>query len=181
MSNYTFKFGEIFDTYEKWKTFSEECGFINFTDETEAKFDEYCYKVLFRHYQRANIRYTSIADFCNELSIVYESKFKQFKKQQEVIDKIYNLTEDEILQVNQVLSNYAENPNNKPDDPTKPLNFITNQTYTNQQNGKLSGYLLALSSIPVLDIYSFLRKSENDGMSFNELFMVVLPNEIDIF
>ena len=86
-----------------------------------------------------------------------------------------------ILQVNQVLSNYAENPNNKPDDPTKPLNFISNQTYTNQQNGKLSGYLLALSSIPVLDIYSFLRKSENDGMSFNDLFMVVLPNEIDIF
>lgn len=181
MSNYTFKFGKIFDTYEKWRTFSEECGFINFEDTTESEFDKYCYKVLFRHYQQANIRYTNITDFCNELSLVYESKFKQFKKQKELIDKIYSLTENEILQVNQILANYAENPNNKPEDPTKPLNFISSQTYTNQTNGKLAGYLLALSGIPVLDIYSFLRKSENDGLSFNELFMVVLPNEIDIF
>lgn len=172
----TFYFQDIFPTYEEWKYTVESEGIVNYEDTEQASLDEYCYKLLSRQYHNCNIRYSTINDFLGALFNVYANKFFQFKRELELTKKLYALTEQELLQVNEALSNNARNPNNLVDDPTLPVKWFGEQVYSSLKGSKLDTYLKSLENLPSLRIFKFFERS-GEEMGFNDLFMQVLPNQ----
>lgn len=181
MADLTFYFNELFPTYEDWKITIQETDIVNYEDESESNFDKFCYKILSHHFSHSNIRYDSPEPFCLELINVYQSKFQQFKKQKELVDKIYKLTDEEINVINESINNMANNPNDEPSNPKEALDYISNQSFLINKNNKLKGYMEAIRDMPCLDIYSFINKPVPYGMSFNDLFIQILPNTQYLF
>lgn len=176
MSAFTFYFEEIIPDYDTWKSIIEQNNIVDYTNVTQQTFDKYCYNILRRHFNHCDIRYSDPYSFLNELVNVYENKFKQFLKEKEIIDSIYNLTNKEIEVLNESITNMANNPNEEPEDPLKPLNFISAQTFQQNKSNKIKAYLEALNNIPSLNIYKFLNEYNEYELSFNDLFMNVQPN-----
>lgn len=174
---YTFYFSDIFPDLQSFANFCDTYGVLQSGKPGVWEFMNYSYKLLSRAFWHANIRYTDPNDFCRAFANVLENRFEQYKKQKELIDKFYKLTDDEILIVRESISNISDNPNTKPDDPRKPLEYISSQSFSSLTNSKVKGYLQAINSIPSLRIDEFIRgrREYADEISFLDLFMTVLP------
>lgn len=173
----TWYFEDVIPDYETWVDIMNEDGtIVDYTKPTEASFDKFCYNLLSRHFSHANIRYDEQSAFLLEFVNIYSTKFKHFLKQKEFIDNIYNLTMDEIIILEESLSNLANNPNDEVTNPLEALNYISAQTYNQRKDGKLNKYVEALEKLPTLNTYSFINEKIKNGMSFNDLFMQILPN-----
>lgn len=172
----TFYFQDIFPNYEEWKNTIENEGIVDYNNPEQSTLDEYCYKLISRQYHNCNIRYSTVNDFLGALLNVYENKFLQFKREIEITKKLYALTEEELLRVNEALSNNARNPNNIVEDPTKPVRWFGEQVYSTLNGSKLDTYIRSLESLPSLRIFKFFGR-EGEEMGFNDLFMQVLPNQ----
>lgn len=174
----TFYLEDIFASYDDWKDFIQNnSDIVDYSDATQANFDAWCYKLLMRHYNHTNIRYTTPDAFLGELLNVYENKFKQFMREKMIIDKIYSLTTEDFELIQTNLTNMANNPNDDTADPTQPLNFISAQTYQLANSNKMKAYLDALNNMPSLNIYKFFKAQNKDEMGFDDLFMNVQPNQ----
>lgn len=168
----TFLFIDIFPNYTEWERFSTSLGI-----EIDTVFDRFCYEIIRRHYGRANIRYSVIEAFTEALGNVYTNKYLQYSKQYELIKTIHQINNDELTHLNQNLTNFSENPNTNVSEPLKPLSFISSQLMSVSQNNKLQAFVNAINNIPTMYMYEFLKgKKSNFEMTFNDLFMVVLPN-----
>jgi len=183
----TFYFDEIFPNYNKWKEFSHQLFVVgdNPTQDVES-FDRYCYNVLYRQFAKQNIRYDRIELFLNALATLYEEKFQSFYREKKLLDKIYSLTFEELEVINDTLSNVANNPNTKPTDALKPLEYVSAQTFSRITDNKLRAYLSALNNLPMLNIERFIfgeraDPNNNKFMHFNDLFMQVLPRDFEIY
>ena len=195
MSNaYTYYFNDIFTKYKDWKDFITTTGIVDYNDTIQSNYDFYFYKLLSYHFSHQNIRYFEINSFLLELTNVYSNRFKQYMRKIQFAEKLYNLTEDEILYLeksiidnaNTGITNLANNPNNDVAEPTQPLSYISNQTYSNgtgqsvdtKLKNKLDMFLKYIQNLPGLSAYEFISKRENEfDMSFKDLFMQVLPNQ----
>lgn len=178
---YTFYFENIIPDYDTWQGIMEQESFIDYTDATQSAFDNFVYKLVSRRYTHCNIRYSTPEPFICELVNVYQNKFAQFLKEKNIIDEMYQLTNEELVLLNNTLSNVANNPNDAPTDPLQPLQYISAQTYTQANDNKLRAYFNALNSIPNLNTYKFLRSSDDYELSFDDLFMQVQPNLKSVF
>lgn len=174
----TYYFEEIIPDYETWQgVVNEYDNIVNYDNVIESNFDAYCYKLLYRHFYNSNIRYDTPSAFLFELMNIYSTKFKQFLKEKSIIDKIYSLTNEDLEVIEESISNLANNPNDTISNPKSPLNFISAQTYNLRKDNKWSRYLEALDHMPILNSYSFLNKRIENGLSFNDLFIQILPNQ----
>ena len=178
---YTFYFEDIFSSYDEWKDYFSSLNIINYDNAEEASFDEYCYNILSREFSGQNIRYSVPQAFLNKLANIYLDRFNRFKKEKEIIDSTYSLTPDELALFNEALVNQADNPDNMPNDPYAPLNYISTQSYTKINSNRLTAYIDALNKIPSLNIYNFINAKDNFEMSFKDLFMNVQVNRIPIY
>ena len=174
---FTYTFENIFSNYDEWKEYFELTEIIDYNNMDDALFDKYCYNILARHFTHQNIRYLEIDAFLLELTNVYQSKFYQFKRQKEMLDKMYSLTDNDLLELEQYINNVANNPNDDIQDPKKVLNFVSAQTYSQKIGNKLEQYLKALNDIPSLSIYKFINDAEYGALSFKDLFMNVQPRK----
>lgn len=183
MSNaYTFYFNDIFEKYDDWKSVMSDNGIVDYTDSASALFDERCYNLIAWQFGKQNIRYSEPDAFISQLLLIYSEKFNKFKKEKEIIDKIYKLNDDELILVQELLTNMANNPNTEVSDPKKPMQYISAQTYQSTNNSKLKSFLMALNNMPSNNIFKFLNEKESDyGMSFRDLFMVVIPPIVDFY
>lgn len=174
---FTFLFKEIFPSYEEWQEFiSSNSNIIDYEDEIQASFDEYCWNILSRHFSNVNIRYGTPELFKNALLNVYENKFQQFMKEKQLIDEIYKMTLDEIASLNDTLTNFARNPNEANDiDSNGKFTFISEQTYSKVNSNRFESYLKALNNIPTLNYFKFIKGSDGE-MGFIDLFMNLNPN-----
>ena len=183
MSNaYTFYFNDIFEKYDDWKSVMSDNGIVDYNDSASALFDERCYNLLTWQFGKQNIRYSEPDAFISQLLLIYSEKFNKFKKEKEIIDKIYKLNDDELILVQELLTNMANNPNTEVSDPKKPMQYISAQTYQSTNNSKLKSFLTALNNMPSNNIFKFLNGKESDyDMSFRDLFMVVIPPIVDFY
>ena len=183
MSNaYTFYFNDIFEKYDDWKSVMSDNGIVDYNDSASALFDERCYNLIAWQFGKQNIRYSEPDAFISQLLLIYSEKFNKFKKEKEIIDKIYKLNDDELILVQELLTNMANNPNTEVSDPKKPMQYISAQTYQSTNNSKLKSFLMALNNMPSNNIFKFLNEKESDyGMSFKDLFMVVIPPIVDFY
>lgn len=174
----TYYFEEVIPDYASWVELIRDDGtIVDYSKTVEASFDRFCYNLLVRHFTHCNIRYEEEEAFICELINIYATKFRHFLKQKELIDALYNLTLEDITIIEEGLSNLANNPNDEVLNPKEALNYISSQTYSQRKDSKLNRYLEALDKLPLLNTYSFLNEKIKNGMSFNDLFIQILPNE----
>lgn len=177
----TYYFEEIFPTYKDWKDFMDINKVIDYTSAVDSAFDEWCYNILMRHFTHQNIRYMETEAFKGELLNVYENKFKQFQREKMLIDAINGLTLEDLAELNEAITNNANNPNeNNPLNSDGVLPFISEQTFQKVTSNKLRAYLEALESVPTLNIYKFFKAQNKNEMGFEDLFMQVLIPQIYI-
>lgn len=154
----TFLFKEIFPTSESFNTFIEEYTSIDLS--AEQSFIDYLYTKLYRYYGNDNVNYNTPEEFKSYFSIGFEDYYYKYKTQFNQIKKLYELSDDEILKVGENIRNEADNPNTKPDDPTKPLDFITRQDYNIDKGSrfyKFNDYINKLTDLRTrkfLDVFS---------------------------
>lgn len=197
-TSYTYYFNEVFKDYNEWKAFIQTTGIVNYDSELESAYDLYFYKLLAYHFSHCNIRYFEIGSFTLELTIIYENKFKQYIHKIENAQKLYNLTEQEILLIDKMLidqegtgvNNQANNPNDEVTQPLQPLNYISQQNYLKNTNNsiqqrlrnKLDGMLDYIERVQGLNSYDFIFKRDNErDLCFNDLFMQVLPHQENLY
>lgn len=173
-SELTFYFKTIFPSYEKFKEFMTDFEVADLMDVENELFAKYIYKILFREYAHSNIQYDTPEDFKLDLAQIVEDNFDRYKKQVELIKKMQALTDEQILTLTKSLSNHANNPNSEPNDPTKPLNFISAQTYSQITDNQLQGYLKALELIPTKRIKELVYQCK-------PLFKKYIPNQVFVY
>ena len=177
-SSYTLYFEEIFPDILEFETFiGTYSTVVNLTDPIDSAFNEYCYNQLCRHYNHTNIRYSTMEAFKGEFLIVYDNKFAQFKREQELIKKVNALTDDDLAFVRDFVNNQANNPNE--DNPLNTegfLGYISLQSFSKERANRLRAYLDALKNVPSMNIYKFFKQKDEHDMCFDDLFMTVLPN-----
>ena len=178
---FTFYFNEIFPDYASWKKLVEGIGIVDYNDTLQSEFDKFCFKLLSRRYTHCNIRYDTPDAFVCELMNVYENKFQSFKRQKELIDAIYKLSNEELTRLNETLNNMANNPNTEPDNPLEPLKYISAQTYAINKSNRMQSYLYALENIPTLNVYKFYKADNDYDLGFDDLFMSVQPIQIPLY
>lgn len=170
----TFYFKDIFPTNDDFLNYIKEYEINELTDETDITFANFIYKILFRQFHNSNVQYDTPDAFKTHLANRIEDVFQKYKRQQEIIQKTIQLTDDELTLLGEALANRANNPNTAPDDPRKPIEFISNQVYSYTTNGKLQAYLTALNNIPTLLIKEFTGNCQS-------LFKTIIPNTYYIF
>lgn len=147
MATHTFTFLEIFPTYQEFKT-----TILNQSILTESEIDEstlkYIWAVMYRSFGNIEVLYTVKQDFIDRFLNEFEDYYSKIKRERELIAKIHSLTDEELLVVSESINNFANNPNDLPADPEKPLEYISNQNWGKVSNGKIAAYLQALNNIP---------------------------------
>lgn len=179
MSDFTFTFEEIFPDYTTWRGIMEAEGVVDYDDAKQATFDAYCYQLLINYFYGWEIRYSVPESFIARFKNVYRNRFRQFMQQANTVNEIHALTQDDFVLVGEALTNVAENPNTAPNDPYKPLNYISSQQYSRTETNRLDALLRALNSIPNERINEFLRGGQNyrDELGFVDLFVQVIPTD----
>lgn len=170
----TFYFKEIYPTAESFNIWITDELIADLTNQDNLNFSNYLYKILFRKYHNSNIQYDTINDFKCDFANKIEDIFTKYQKQLELIKKINNLTDAEIMTISTAIANSANNPNTTVDDPTKPLDYVGAQAYTIANTGKLQAYLQALRLIPTKLIDELLLQCRG-------LFKTIIPNQINLF
>lgn len=170
----TFYFKEIFPTEQSFIEYLTNFNVVDITTADNLVLAQFLYKVMFRRFHNSNIQYDTPDDFKCDLANLIEDTFDRYKQQKAIIDKIYNLTDQELLTISKALTNSANNPNTKVDDPTQPLEYVGAQAFTIASNGKLQAYLTALKNIPTKFIDQLLRDAQR-------LFKSIIPNQIFIY
>lgn len=171
----TFLFKEIFPTKEDFLNYLTEYNIVeNLTSADDENFANYIYKILYRRYANSNVQFDTIEDFKLNFANVLEDNFKKYKQQLRIIQKVQNLTDDELITISTALANQSNNPNTAPDDPTKPLEFISAQAFTLARDNKLQAYLRAVNTIPTQLIDEMLMRCAN-------LFKTLIPNQVFVY
>ena len=173
-SSLTFLFKDIFPTKTEFKTFITDYDISNLSITANLNFAEYLYKILFRRYHNSNIQYDTIEDFKCDFANILEDSFKQYQMQLLSINKVYALTDAELVTINTALANQSNNPNSVPDDPTEPLEYISAQAFTIAKDNKLQAYMRAINNIPTQLIKAMLLRCVN-------LFKTILPTQIYVY
>ena len=188
---YTFYFNEIFPNIEVFKEFIAVNNLgnyvtgINKTLDLTENFIVYAYNILTRHFTHQNIRYSTVDAFLCEFANVLEDKMFQFKKQLDMIIKLYDYNEKDYSKIQEVINNLANNPNDEPADPKQPIEFISSQTYNIAHGNPYEPFFRALNDLPSLRINNFingtLQEKKKGDIQFTDLFMNVQPNQIYVY
>lgn len=173
MSTHTFKFLEIFPNYDSFKETILAQTILEESEIDEATL-KYFWAIMYRSFGNVEVMYTVKQDFIDRFLNELEDLFTKVKRERELVAKIHQLTDEEIAVVSESVNNFANNPNDLPEDPTQPLEYISNQNWGRIANGKFTAYLQALNNIPSYRIGSIIRQ-------FRPLFWDSLPNTIYIY
>jgi len=164
----TFYFEDIFTSYEDFKEFTDSLGIYEATDVVSEAFNQYLFNILYARYCGNSINYNVPQYFLYAFGLRYIDSFKKFKKQKELIDKINELTEEDLQVLTETISNGAFNPNDTPTEYWKPLNYITNQSATRLNSPKLIAFINAVQAMPTQRIEEFTE-------TFIDLFTLFMP------
>lgn len=98
---------------------------------------------LYLHYQNCNIAYTSIEQFLIDFKYkISESLSKILLKQYIIFDKIYTLTDDDVVEREHAININALNDNSKIEKPLDNLaEFVSEQTASKISKNKLTAYV----------------------------------------
>ena len=149
--SYTFYFKEIFPDLDTFQTAMENQNLsVDLTVPENENFLAYLYNLLYRKYANSSIAFDTPDEFTRQLAGRLDDYFQKFLRDTQLAQKVYKLTDDEIIQASEAISNMANNPDTAPTDPRQPLEFVSGQTFSLVKSNKLIAYMTALNSMPTL-------------------------------
>lgn len=164
----TFLFEEIFPNYKEFKSLTDDLQLYNADDLVSEAFNQYFFSIIYLRWKGNSINYGTIADFQRSFSLVYTDIFKKYKMQKELIDKVYQLSADDLEVLTESISNGAYNPNTAPTEKWELIKYISSQNASRLKNSKLNAYITAIKNAPTLQVREMTD-------AFEDLFMLILP------
>lgn len=170
----TFYFKDLYPDYATFKTFLTQYDVIDVTDATNDALAQKLFKYLFREYHNSNIQFDTPCDFNCTLANIIEDMFDKYKQQLQLIQKVHQMSADDLEVISRAIANSAQAPNSKQDNIEKPLEYINAQAYTVARTGRLQAYLQAINTMPTLLIKESITACRH-------LFKTILPNVVYYF
>ena len=166
----TFYLKDIFPTFNDFKMFLQ-----NYTSvDPESPTNAYLYKYILAKYYNSNVNYDTVEGFLNNFGITYEDNFKQFEFREKVLQSQYQLTVDELADVNTVITNTANNNNEKTENPLSTvIDYVSNQVSGVTRENKLLAYVKALDAITNKYLHDFL-----DGLKKHFMQVYITQNYV---
>ena len=159
----TFYFKDIFPDFQSFKTFTAEYTDISDTDDILLA---YVYKYLFNKYANSNINYDTVNAFYRHFGITLEDIFYKYLKQSELVQQLYSITDDEIIETSKVFAVNVMNDASKPTNPLTEVNdFIDNQAVSRSTSNKLQKFLYTIDNISTKLIIYFIDEFKIHFMS----------------
>lgn len=151
----TFYFSDIIPDVESWQEFLTDFDVLTITDDNRA-FVNQMFKYLDRRFHNSNVQYDTPYAFKSALANRVEDVWGKYARQRALAEKINDLTDDDLQQLSFALANAANNPNDVPDDPLKPLEYISNQSTTYAKMNKLQAFVIAIKNVQTQLIQEFI-------------------------
>lgn len=170
-SSITFYFKEIFPNFASFNQYLKDFEVVDTTAADNETLAKQIYKYLFRQFCNSNVQYDTPEDFKLSLANVIEDMFEKYKQQLALIQKVHNMTAEDLEIISRALANTSQNPNSAPQDIEKPLEYITAQAYTVARTGRLQAYLQAINAMPTKLIGELI-------LSCKKLFKQILPTQV---
>lgn len=179
---FTFHYEDIIETYEDWQSNVSNAVIDELPPPASqySAFDLWFYSQMDRLYFGRSINYDMPNVFIKRLRLLYANILQLYMRKKELIEATYNLTNEELELINKSVTNSAHNPNVEAEDPTAPLPFVSDQTYSEFSNSKIQSYLFALQSIVDIDIVGMFHH-QNGGLSIDSLFSNIADSDIWLY
>ena len=145
----TFKLDSIWPSYAIMKADVTIYPISGETPSYDAA-EQYIWNIVYDTFCNSFVMYDTEEAFKRHFQTKMNDMIRLIDMSNRMLSKIYNLTDDEILENGTALSNMANNPNTTPTDPKVPLAFVSAQTFSVTNNPKLTAYMTALNNIPAL-------------------------------
>lgn len=170
----TFYFDEIFSDYADFKEMTDGLQ-LYITDPDDPNYDaiaenfnQYLFSILYMRYAGNSINYDVPEYFIYSFGLRYADLFRKYKKQIELIEKVEDLSAEDLEVLTETIANGAYNPNDVPSEFWAPIGYISQQNAARLKNGKLVAYINAINAIPTRNIQGFLD-------AFIDLFTLFMP------
>lgn len=170
----TLAFKDIFKDYSEFKAFTDKFKLYEEVEETAEAFNKHIYYTLKMRYGGCAVAYDIVEEFKAEFGLAYNQYFKLYLKKQDILEKIYKLTEEDFILLNQSLNNLSNNPNYQTNDAWEVLDYISIQNRSKSTSNKLQAYLLALRTLPDAQINAMLE-------AFDYLWLDILDSDTEYF
>ena len=170
MSSLTFYFEAIFKDENEFNQYLTD---YNITLPTGITYTD-LYKLFIDKYMNCSIAYDTTEVFKHRFRMVLNDNLNEYARRKAIIDKLYALTDDELIVMNEYIHNYANNPNVSVTDVFATLPYITQQENSKNKLSKLDAYANYLNYILPYGNKEFLQK-------FDKLFKQIFIREVNIY
>ena len=170
MSSLTFYFETIFKDENDFNQYLTD---YNITLPTGITYQD-LYKLFIDKYMNCSIAYDTTEVFKHRFRMVLNDNLNEYARRKAIIDKLYALTDDELIVMNEYIHNYANNPNVSVTDVFATLPYITQQENSKNKLSKLDAYANYLNYILPYGNKEFLQK-------FDKLFKQIFIREVNIY
>ena len=169
-SSQTFYFEDVFNDASAFNDYLTEFSItlptgITYTD---------LYDLFIDKFVNCSIAYDTKEIFKHRFRMILKDNLNEYVRRKSIIDALYNLTDDEIVVINEYIHNYANNPNITVTDVFEKLPYITQQDNSKQMMSKLDAYANYLNYILPYGNMEFLGK-------FEKLFKKIFIREVEIY
>ena len=158
MNNFskTIKFKDIYASFEDFKN---DLTIID-------NIDKILFNYIYNYYCNSNIRYETIDAFKRHFVMEYENESTRFKMQLSMMDKIYNLSEDDVIMIENGINNVANNDNSLVENPFKEIiKFITNQSTYQRNSNRFIALINYVNELKNKQIFDFLDNFKKHFLS----------------
>lgn len=132
------------------------------------------YNLFLDKYLNCSINYDTIEVFKRRFKILLDDYLKEYAMRIATINKLYALTDEELLVVNTYISNYANNPNYQLTDVYDELGYVSSQNNGINKYSKLESYIKYLKTLLPYGNREFLDR-------FKILFKYIYIREVSIY
>lgn len=146
----TFYFNDIFPDLDTFTVFCESYGIYDtgLDQAANTAMTNWAWQELFARYSFNSVQYDTPDAFKVAFAQVLRQHWAQYSQQIALIKKVVALTDDEYLYALERIVNQSYNPNSEVEDPRKPLNFISAQTFETAHDNKMRAFLDAVNAMP---------------------------------
>lgn len=174
-SSQTIYFRNVFEHYQDIQTFLQyqDIYIPSFTLKNGESIQDFLNKILYREFKNSSICYSTVDDFLMDFANTYEDGIWYLARRIQLVEEMYQLSNDDIQQLSEHGINTALN-NNSEMDANEFANYVSNQVHEFGLNNKLEAFLKAYHNTMQLGIKEFLK-------GFKELFIPIFSPVQDIF
>lgn len=168
--SYTWYFEEVFKNDVEFSQYISDYGIVLPSTITATNL----YNLFLDRYMNCSINFDTIEVFKRRFKILLNDYLQEYASRIATINKIYALTDDELLVVNTYINNYANNPNYQLTDVYNELDYVSNQNNGINRGNKLGAYITYLKTLLPYGNQEFLDR-------FRKLFKQIYIRKVDIY